>query len=164
MPTYKNFKPSVIGLNHDLNKEARLINPGEVFEANASDIPKGLLDAGWVRTTNEKPIARANAPVAAQPGLGSGADNPNLVGVPDSSPTDAQSAAVAPVPQTSAAERSAATRDVHLVDDNKGVPDSRTPITPDAGASSSSSTSTPSTAPSGLPSSDDDTKTGKKHK
>jgi hypothetical protein len=111
MAYWKNEKPSLVGLNHGANSEQRLIGPGEVFEADDKDIPKGLLDAGWIKPSKTAPPARAAAAVP-QPGLGSSADQPRLVGV-DPSPTDAEAAASkAYEPGTSPAERAAKTAEL----------------------------------------------------
>jgi hypothetical protein len=112
MPYWKNEKPSLVGLNVRGDQQERLIGPGEVFEADEKDIPKGLLDAGWIKPSKTAPPARAPGAAIAQPGLGSSADQPRLVGV-DPSPTDADAAASKVYePGTSPAERAAKTAEL----------------------------------------------------
>lgn len=68
MPRYKNNKPSILGLAFKSPSDgtpgvAIAVQPGEVFEADASSIPKVYLDQRWIVPTTE-PItpSAASAP------------------------------------------------------------------------------------------------------
>jgi hypothetical protein len=44
MPWFKNSKPSRLGLSFPGDGAPRVVEPGEVFEAKAEDIPQSYLD------------------------------------------------------------------------------------------------------------------------
>jgi hypothetical protein len=90
MATYKNEKPSMLGLNHtnfravmvkdkdgkdtgeverlvDVGAAVRLINPGETFEASPAEIPQPYLDKGWIKLLKADPEPEVAPPAPLAP-------------------------------------------------------------------------------------------------
>jgi len=73
MPWYKNEKPSILGLSHkgDPGASPQMVQPGEVFEADAADIPEAWKTAGFITDAKappkgEPPKAEAVPDVASE--------------------------------------------------------------------------------------------------
>jgi hypothetical protein len=72
MPWFKNEKPSLLGLAHKADGgPARTVQPGEVFEATADEIPEAWKKAGYIVDAKEPPKKAEPPPAQAVPDVAS---------------------------------------------------------------------------------------------